>query len=80
KFEKPKFDQICLLIQNRLSLFDTDDFDWGMVAEAANGLSSAEITRSCEDASKESVLNFNAKITSETLLKAFSRRQSGNNK
>ncbi|EKO3580321.1 ATP-binding protein [Vibrio metschnikovii] len=80
KFEKPKFDQICLLIQNRLSLFDTDDFDWRMVAEAANGLSSAEITRSCEDAAKEAVLNFNAKITSDTLLKAFSRRQSGNNK
>ena len=59
KFEKPKFNQICLLIQNRLSLFDTDDFDWDRVAEAADGLSSAEITRSCEDAAKEAVLSSN---------------------
>lgn len=80
RFEKPKFDQICLLIQNRLSLFDTDNFDWERVAEAADGLSSAEITRSCEDAAKEAVLSFKEKITSETLLRAFSRRQSGNSK
>lgn len=80
RFEKPKFDQICLLIQNRLSLFDTDNFDWDRVAEAADGLSSAEITRSCEDAAKEAVLSFNEKVTSDTLLKAFSRRHSGNNK
>ncbi|KZW99008.1 ATPase AAA [Pseudoalteromonas luteoviolacea] len=80
KFEKPKFDQICLLIQNRLSLFGTDDFDWKLISKAANGLSSAEITRSCEDAAKEAVLNFDAKVTSDMLLKAFSRRHSGNNK
>ncbi len=79
KFEKPKSEQICLLIQNRLSLFDTDDFDWTQITDAANGLSSAEITRSCEDAAKEAVLNFDAKVTCDMLLKAFSRRHSSNN-
>ncbi|ATI65612.1 AAA family ATPase [Edwardsiella tarda] len=80
KFEKPRFAQITRLIQNRLSLFDTDNFDWKVVAESADGLSSAEITRACEDAAKEAVLNFDAKITNDTLLKAFSQRQSGTNK
>jgi len=74
KFEKPKPEQIHLLIKNRLSLFDTDEFDWSVVAKNAYGLSSAEITRSCEDAAKEAVLCFDGKVTTEMLLKAFARR------
>ncbi|EMX6285284.1 ATP-binding protein [Providencia rettgeri] len=75
-FEKPQIAQIVLLIQNRLSLFDTEHFEWKQIAEAAKGLSAAEITRSCEDAAKEAVLNHNAKVTGKMLIKAFSRRLS----
>ncbi len=74
KFEKPKAEQIHLLIKNRLSLFDTDKFDLSVVAKTAEGLSSAEITRSCEDAAKEAVLGFDGKVTTNMLVKAFIRR------
>lgn len=77
QFEKPQLEQISLLIKNRLSIFDTPKLDWDKISKSALGLSSAEITRSCEDAAKEAVLNFKEKISTEILLKALNRRRSG---
>jgi SpoVK/Ycf46/Vps4 family AAA+-type ATPase len=78
KFEKPQKEQISLLIQNRLAIFDTKELDLNKVSSAAIGLSSAEITRSCEDAAKDAVIHFDEKISTQMLLKAFSRRITGN--
>jgi SpoVK/Ycf46/Vps4 family AAA+-type ATPase len=78
QFEKPQEEQINRLIKNRLAIFNTAGLDWKRISDIASGLSSAEITRSCEDAAKEAVLSFKEKITTEILLKAFSRRHSGN--
>lgn len=77
KFEKPHKDQISLLIENRLAIFDTHDLDWNEISTTAIGLSSAEVTRSCEDAAKEAVLNCEGRISTDILLKALSRRHSG---
>lgn len=77
QFEKPNQEQILLLIRNRLTPFDTESLDWGKISKTAIGLSSAEVTRSCEDAAKDAVLNFEGKITTDILLKALSRRHSG---
>jgi len=78
KFEKPKAEQVTRLIKNRLTMFNIDDFQWKRFNEVSDGLSAAEITRSCEDAAKEAVLHHKAKISSELLIKAILRRQSGN--
>tara|TARA_R110001599_G_scaffold353591_1_gene594159 strand:+ start:52382 stop:53365 length:984 start_codon:yes stop_codon:yes gene_type:complete len=77
QFEKPGKDQIRKLIENRLAVFDTDALAWADITEAADGLSSAEITRACEDAAKEAVLHHDTKITTALIAKAFKRRQSG---
>ena len=77
QFEIPHQEQILLLIKNRLAIFDTHNLDWNKISKKAVGLSPAEITRSCEDAAKEAVLNFEEKITTDILLKTLSRRHSG---
>jgi SpoVK/Ycf46/Vps4 family AAA+-type ATPase len=77
RFEKPGQAQIRQLIENRLSAFDTMRLAWDEVTEAANGLSSADVTRACEDAAKEAVLHHDAMITTELVTKAIHRRQDG---
>lgn len=77
KFDKPKPEQIIQLIKNRLTMFDISSFAWNDITMKSEGLSSAEITRSCEDAAKEAVLHHNAVITNEFLIKALIRRQKG---
>lgn len=76
-FEKPGQDQIRELIENRLAVFDTDSLVWADITAAADGLSSAEVTRACEDAAKEAVLHHDTKITTALIMKAIKRRQSG---
>lgn len=79
RFRKPEKDQIYSIIINRLTKFDTNDIQWDEVISSACDLSAAEITRSCEDAAKEAVLYFNAKISTELLVKALERRQQNKN-
>ena len=47
------------------------------IAEIASGLSSAEVTRACDDAAKEAVLHNDAVLTQEILFEAFERRKTG---
>lgn len=77
KFEKPTSLQIKLLVENRLASFEIKALSWSSITESADGLSSAEVTRSCEDAAKEAVLHYDAEITTKLLLKALQRRQVG---
>lgn len=77
QFEKPGIDQIRKLVENRLAVFDSDSLEWARITAAADGLSSAEVTRACEDAAKEAVLHHDTKITTVLIVKAFERRQSG---
>lgn len=77
RFEKPGKEQIRMLIENRLAVFDTDSLAWDKITAAAEGLSSAEVTRACEDAAKEAVLHHNTTITTTLIIKALQRRQTG---
>lgn len=77
RFEKPNREQILQLIENRLALFDLSNFSWDAVTAAAQGLSSAEITRACENAAKDAVLNQKNKISSSLLIKAIKHRHDG---
>lgn len=77
KFDKPEPAQIKKLIENRLAAFDTLVLDWAALTRGAEGLSSAEVTRACEDAAKEAVLHHHAQVTTTLMIKAIERRQSG---
>lgn len=75
EFEKPQNNEIRKLIENRLAAFTTQKLTWKTIINHATGLSSAEITRACEDAAKEAVLYADANISSQILINAFERRQ-----
>lgn len=75
RFEKPKPDQIKTIMENRLAAFETQKVNWIEITSSADGLSAADITRSCEDAAKEAVLYHDAQITTDFLLKALMRRK-----
>ncbi len=77
RFEKPGKDQIMKLIDNRLAMFDTKSLEWDGIIASAEGLSSAEVTRACEDAAKESVLHHESKVSKSHIIKALERRQAG---
>ena len=77
RFEKPGKEQIKKLIENRLVMFDTNSLEWGGITSAAEGLSSAEVTRASEDAAKEAVLHHKTKISTPLVIKAIERRQAG---
>lgn len=77
RFEKPSKEQIRKLVENRLVIFDTNSLEWEEITAAAEGLSSAEVTRASEDAAKEAVLHHKTIITTALLIKAVERRQTG---
>lgn len=77
RFEKPEPRQIKQLVEHRLSAFDTLALVWDEITQAAEGLSSADVTRACEDAAKEAVLHNDARITTALIVKAICRRQNG---
>jgi SpoVK/Ycf46/Vps4 family AAA+-type ATPase len=77
QFEKPGKEQIRKLVENRLALFDTASLAWEELTLAAQGLSSAEVTRACEDAAKEAILHRENKFTTALVIKALERRHAG---
>ncbi|WP_370976675.1 AAA family ATPase [Enterobacter roggenkampii] len=74
QFERPQEAQIVMLMKNRLSLFDTNHLNWEAITTEALGLSSAEITRSCDDAAKDAVIYFDGKLETSVIVKALARR------
>lgn len=76
-FTKPNNEQIEELIHRTLTLFNLDGLNLFKIIDVGNGLSSAEVTRACEDAAKEAVLHNETVITEDILLEAFERRKTG---
>lgn len=62
------------LLRNRLGSFDTRGLTWAAAAEAAIGLSQAEVVRAAEDAAKTTVLAGGKQVASQALLAAIEER------
>jgi SpoVK/Ycf46/Vps4 family AAA+-type ATPase len=74
-FELPDFERIIKTLKAKLAPFSKGSFDWKRLADTADGLSYAEITRACEEAAKEMVINDQAEITEEALDRALQERK-----
>lgn len=74
-FEKPTKSQIELLIQNRLSSFQLEGINFVEIAEAAVGLSCADVVKAADDAAKEAVLHNDSMLETATLLREVAYRQ-----
>ncbi|WP_110992240.1 AAA family ATPase [Pseudomonas sichuanensis] len=70
-FEKPDKSSIKKIIVNKLCQFDLKDVKWPAVINKAEGLSSAEIARACDDAAKEAVLHNESTLTDQLLVDAL---------
>ncbi len=75
QFEKPGKNQIKVLAENRLAMFDTDLLMWNEITSSAEGLSSADVARACEDAAKEAVLHHETNLSTNLVIKAIKRRK-----
>lgn len=65
------------VMQGRLSLLDTTTVDWESAAEAADGLSHADVTRACEQAAKNAILAHSKEIKTDDLVDSVSERRAG---
>jgi AAA+ superfamily predicted ATPase len=71
----PGRSEIKLLIQNRLAGFGRKRLSWAPILEVADGLSHAEISRACDDAAKESLLNGKQALSTKSLAAALTQRR-----
>ena len=60
-----------------MAMFDTDSLMWNEITSSAEGLSSADVTRACEDAAKEAVLHHETHLSTDLVIKAIKRRKTG---
>lgn len=78
KYKKPEKDLIKILIKNRMFDFKLSNISWRQIEEKAEGLSHAEITRACDDAAKNMILNESKMVSTEDLLNSLNERKLAN--
>lgn len=63
------------VMRARLALLDTSRVDWSGAGEAAEGLSHSEVTRACEQAAKNAILQQHTRIDTGELVEALRERR-----
>lgn len=64
------------VMRARLALLDTSGVQWSDVVDAAKGLSHSDVTRACEHAAKNAILQHHTRIDTSELIEALSERRS----
>lgn len=75
EYTLPTEKEVVTIIKNRLAPTAKGRFSWKQLTETAKNLSFSEITRACDDAIKDSLINEKEKISQADLLKALEERQ-----
>lgn len=75
QYHLPGKEEIISLLKSRLSSHVVKEFPWTEVAQKAQGLSSAEVTLSAEDAIKEMLIHEHETITEEIVESAITDRR-----
>jgi SpoVK/Ycf46/Vps4 family AAA+-type ATPase len=75
RYQLPAHEEVGRLIENRLAAFSVSKQSVVEAAQAAVGLSHAEVCRACDEAAKHTVLNDLDKIRPEVLLAAIMGKQ-----
>ena len=71
----PQREQIISVLKSKLSFFENQKLRWAHLAEVAEGLSYAEITRVAEEAIKDAIIHDRSKITQAELERILGERQ-----
>ncbi len=78
-YKLPTEQEIFRLIKNRIVSFSKNDFSMNDVIELAKGLSHSEITKACDDAIKEAILNDENAISKELLKMMIKEKKTSYN-
>ncbi|MBX3248040.1 MAG: ATP-binding protein [Myxococcales bacterium] len=76
EYELPSPDIAIEVMQARLALLRTSAIDWTAAAASAEGLSHADLTRACEQAAKNALLDDRTALETEDLVTALDERRS----
>ncbi|MGH9846137.1 MAG: AAA family ATPase [Blastocatellia bacterium] len=74
EFELPTREQIVETLENKLASCECVKVDFAQLADAAEGLSFAEITQACDEAIKETIINDHNCVTTADVLAPISDR------
>lgn len=80
EYSLPDKPLINKLLKNRLSAFKISRIPWKKICDEAEGLSHAEISKSCEDAIKDAIIYDRDIVTANDLLKLIAERKKFLNK
>lgn len=75
EYKLPDEQEIITTIKNRLAHFSKARISWKKIAEVASLLSYGEITRACDDAMKDVLINEKEKLSQTDLVKALEERK-----
>lgn len=75
EYALPKADATESVMRARLGFMETDGLDWSEAVHAARELSHADITRACELAAKDAILDHRTHVTTEALVAALQERR-----
>lgn len=75
RYHRPTAEQVRPLVQNRLQKFLDGSPDWTLIADAAEGLSHAEIAKACDDAAKNCILRNACPVDTSALVSALRGRR-----
>lgn len=76
EFELPHKELIERTLSRKLAQFKKAHIDWKRLAELAEGLSYADITKACEDAIKDAIIHDREEVSTEDILAPIQERQS----
>jgi SpoVK/Ycf46/Vps4 family AAA+-type ATPase len=75
EYTLPDVSLIEAILRNRLDRFATPELSWVDVANAAHGLSPADITRVADDAAKSVILDNSGTVTAASIFDALAERR-----
>jgi SpoVK/Ycf46/Vps4 family AAA+-type ATPase len=76
EYRLPSEDIAGKVMRSRLTLLNTSQVDWSKALEAAKGLSHSDLTRACEHAAKNAILQHRTRIDTAELVEALIERRS----
>lgn len=75
EYQLPNEKEVITVLQNRLAHFPKARMSWKKLAPIADSLSYGEITRACDDAMKDVLINEKEKMTQADLIVALEERK-----
>jgi len=75
QFQLPDKFLATKLIKNKIASFQSSRITWKSLLACAEGMSFADISKACEDAVKDAIINDRTKITQKDLVKVIKERK-----